>query len=753
ARLLAQRVRELVDAGSARAGEVVVLLRGLGDIEVYERALQLSGLRTLAVVGGFWRRLQTHDLLAYLRALANPLDEQALYETLASPLVGLSTDALAVLADAARARGRGVWETARALEQETAARLGGEQRAALAAFCERFAEERRTASQHSISSLIERAVQQSGYREHVLALEWGERRLANVQKLLRLARRFEATEGRHLRAFLDHVARLREGRSTAEPDAPVDSVEPDAVRLMTIHAAKGLEFAVVCVADLAREARGRDPRLLLDGERIGLQLLRLDGAKATPELAYAELLAERRRAQAAEEDRILYVAMTRARERLLLSGAIDFEAWPTEREGSAPITWLAPALAGSLELPLHAAEPVCDLLLEHGERPAVVRARLSSPERLGDVLRLGAARTTAGEPGRGGAPSGGSPARERPRPDSTDAVPVAAGGQGSLPGGDETQMQLRLDVDVDAGAGDDGPGRALVGPPPRPAPAAQETVAITTLSYTSLSELERCGYRYYLERVLGLGEDRAAARAHGESGLEARARGTLAHSLLETTDFARPQAPSSEQVAERARELGIRVTESERLEIASLIGGALRAAPAARIAAARELRREHPFAFSMGVEEPLVTGVIDLLARELDGGVLVIDYKSDRVGPEDDLEAHVERDYGVQRLLYALAVLREGASSVEIAHWFLERPQQWVGRRYEAGELGALEGLLAGRLRDAAERSFAVSPRPHRALCLTCPGRAALCSWDESQTMREQPGGDPEAAVAAPPGP
>jgi hypothetical protein len=155
----------------------------------------------------------------------------------------------------------------------------------------------------------------------------------------------------------------------------------------------------------------------------------------------------------------------------------------------------------------------------------------------------------------------------------------------------------------------------------------------------------------------------------------------------------------------------------------------------------------------MGGEEPLVTGVIDLLARERGGGVLVIDYKSDRVGPEEDLEAHVERDYGVQRLLYALAVLREGASSVEIAHWFLERPQQWVGRRYEAGELGALEGLLAGRLRHAAERSFAVSPRPHRALCLTCPGRAALCSWDESQAMREQPAGDPEAAVAAPPGP
>ena len=77
--MLAQRVAELVRGGGARAGEVAVLLRALGDLEVYERALQLRGLRTLAAVGGFWGHQQVGDLLAYLRALANPLDELALY--------------------------------------------------------------------------------------------------------------------------------------------------------------------------------------------------------------------------------------------------------------------------------------------------------------------------------------------------------------------------------------------------------------------------------------------------------------------------------------------------------------------------------------------------------------------------------------------------------------------------------------------------------------------------------------------------
>ena len=195
----------------------------------------------------------------------------------------------------------------------------------------------------TIAASIERAIEATGYREHVLALEWGERRLANVHKLLRLARRFEATEGRDLRGFLDRVEYLASA-ARVEPDAPVEGVEPDAVRLMTIHAAKGLEFPVVCVADLGRQPSSRMPDLLVDGDRVGLRLMRLDGERSQPALAYEELCAELRTREAEEEDRIAYVAMTRARERLLLSGSARFERWPRTAPGAAPISWLAPAL-------------------------------------------------------------------------------------------------------------------------------------------------------------------------------------------------------------------------------------------------------------------------------------------------------------------------------------------------------------------------------------------------------------------------
>jgi ATP-dependent helicase/nuclease subunit A len=704
ARLLAQRVAELVDSRSVQAGDVAVLLRAGGDLEVYERALQLRGLRTLAAVGGFWAHQQIGDLLAYLRALANPLDELSLYGTLASPLVGLSRDGLALLSLAAKRAGRGVWETCSApLEEGLLEELSERDRGALLAFCARLRSERAEAPTRTLSELIERAIAASGYREHVLALEWGERRLANVHKLLRLARAFEAGEGRDLRGFLDHAARLQETSGARESDAPVEGVEPDAVRLMSIHAAKGLEFPVVCVADLGRTPNLRQPDLLVDGSRIGLSLVRLDGAKAVPALDYEELAQERRAAESEEEDRILYVAMTRARERLLISGAVEFARWPEERQGGTMISWLGPALSGALpELAGSGGGAVHDLAVAGAQ----VRLRLSSPASAGEVLERGSMSV--------GAPAVPSYLRGALQLDGV----LAGGGQMHL-------FSLEADAAGPVAAGSPG--------------------SSSTLSYSSLSELERCGYRYYLERELGMGEARAAARSVAAGGvLEARARGTLVHGLLETLDFRAPAAPSREQVAARARELGIRTSGAQREEVARLIDAALGAPPAARLGAAVRVRREYPFAFALGAQSEelaLIIGVIDLLADERDGTCLIVDYKSDRVSEHEDLGALVERDYGVQRLLYALAVLRDGAARVEVLHWFLERPRESVGAVYVAADRGELEERLAGRIRRARMRGFAVSEHPHRGLCETCPGRARLCSWSDAETLRETPAG------------
>jgi ATP-dependent helicase/nuclease subunit A len=682
ARLLAQRIAELVEEGHASPGEIVVLLRASGEIEVFERALQLRGLRTLATVGTFWGRQQIGDLHSYLRALANPRDEEALYSTLASPLVDCSRDGLAVLAIASREQRRGVWETA--LAGVAADRLRERDRRLLEEFCPWFEHERAEAARLGISQMLERAIARSGYEAHVLGLDWPERRLANVRKLLRLARSYEAQEGRDLRGFVDHVERLK-AADAIEPEAPVEGVEPDTVRLMTIHAAKGLEFPVVCVADLGRKPPSRSSNLLAEGGRVGLRLRRPGEGEGEKTLDFEQLRAERWAREREEEDRVLYVAMTRARERLLLSGTVEFSSWPKPSEVPPPVNWLGPALCSTL--PELGQEGPGRHVLPIGETGRVsMRVSFSDPSGFGAVLLATPQTPPDAEPGEPGAMGHEAPRRTVPAP-----VMVA---------------------------------------PTLPA----------TLSYTSLTLLERCGYRYYLERVLRMPEERPAVGAPRGDGLEARARGTLVHRLMETHDFAAPARPGEREVAEAAAELGMQAGPGEREELAALIGEALASPLAARIEAARTRRLEHPFAFSLGEDTPLITGVLDLLCEESDGTALVVDYKSDRLTGEDDPETLVARDYAVQRLLYALAVLRQGALVVEVVHWFLAQPLMPAVARYTLAERPTLEEELADRLAEDWAEPYSVSATPHRGLCLTCPGRGGMCSWSEEETMREEPG-------------
>jgi hypothetical protein len=101
------------------------------------------------------------------------------------------------------------------------------------------------------------------------------------------------------------------------------------------------------------------------------------------------------------------------------------------------------------------------------------------------------------------------------------------------------------------------------------------------------------------------------------------------------------------------------------------------------------------------------------------------------------LGARVRRDYGVQRLVYALAGIASGAPAVEVAHCFLRRPELVVSARFDAGERERLERDLAERLGPLRAGRFEVSADPNRERCGSCPGRARLCSHGEELTLRE----------------
>ncbi|HEV2776045.1 MAG TPA: 3'-5' exonuclease, partial [Solirubrobacteraceae bacterium] len=381
ARLLAQRVADLVAAGAPRPEDVVVLLRALGDLPVYERALEDQGLLTMSVGGrGYWGRQVVRDLCAWLAAVANPRDEAALYGVLASPLVGLSSDALAHVA---RAGTGNAWR-AIAHDGDLRARLRDDDRERLDTFAARFAAERALAPRLGLDELLRRVVDATGYDLHVLSLAGGARRLANIHKLLRLAATFERDRGRDVRGLSDLATAELEAEAR-ETDAPVELGDVKAVRLMSVHAAKGLEFPVVCIADLGRQrpADGDEDLLVAEGE-VGLRLVGLDGT-SEPALAY-ERLRDRARGRAArEEERVMYVAATRAQERLIVSGGVPLANWPGEGAKAPPLAWLGPALlGGDLRALPAAAGPIADVAWGDG---AWVRCFVNSPQTVGRVLR------------------------------------------------------------------------------------------------------------------------------------------------------------------------------------------------------------------------------------------------------------------------------------------------------------------------------------------------------------------------------
>jgi ATP-dependent exoDNAse (exonuclease V) beta subunit len=676
ARALARRVAQLVADGVA-PGEIVVLTRATTDLRAYERALESEGVPTYVIGGrGYWAHPQVIDCVAYLAALANPRDEMALLTVLGSPLVGASLDALVVLGAVARAAGRDPWSVLHAADaEESLAELSADERHRLTEFAGWFGAERRVVARTGAAELIERGLQRTGYDLTVLALPGGERRLANVRKLMRLAHEHELEHGPDLRGFLELAARRAGGvggEASRESEAPVESEGLHAVRLMTIHRAKGLEFPVVCVADLGRAPIRWPPlmRIGADG-RFGLRLSEPGTGKAEPALDYAALSDAQLLADQAEERRLFYVAMTRARERLILSGAARLSAIAA---GQTPIAWIAPAfipeIAGLTEG-------------QAGVGEGGVAFRFVRPEDEGEV----AGATSLGESPRGRSST------------------------------------------VDEGT------PAALAPT---APAPEPRLPVTRLSYSSLAEYARCGYRFYAERVLGLPPAPALPPLPGSSvaeggGMPAGQRGTLIHALLERLDFRAPRLPDAGAVIATA--VGERPGAQEAERIATLIAAFAASDLCARLAAAGSALREERFAFALD-GDVLVTGTVDVVARERAGAWLIVDYKSDALaGREPD--AIVEDAYAAQRAIYALAALRAGAASVDVAHVFLERPQEPALATFTAADSEGLESGLRALARGVLEREFAVSEQPRRGLCDGCPAESGLCSWPAAMTRRE----------------
>jgi ATP-dependent helicase/nuclease subunit A len=780
ARTLAARLRELHEAGVER-GSMVVLLRAFTHLDAYEDSLARAGLRPYVVGGrGYWSQQQVADVCALLAAIANPLDDEALFGALASPACAVAPDTLWLLR-AAAGRRRHVWPALEALALEEGADLGrrrdradstadpgangdrpdpaSERLAAPERLADIPAEERRLLTEFAtglvglraraprllLAGLVEAAVTETGYDLATLLQPSGESRLANVRKLSRLAAAFESREGRDLRGLLDFLAARAE--TDTEAQAATAAEGHDGVRIMTVHNAKGLEFEVVAVPDLARGllSGGRRPVLALGREqppKVGLQWRRL-GRASVNLYDYGDLIESGESRDSEEGLRLFHVAATRARERLILSGVVKPEPARELKPGTAVIERVVGAF--DLDRP----------------KPEAGSGDEEDPSLTNSVeVRSGSSSSPLPDRAEVESPSVPVPPAEA-RPGLDEAFPasvIAVHANVPSPERAAELRDLRLDAAAERPLGTGTPPLVERKPP---------IVPSRPLSYTAISAFEECAYRFYMERVLGLpsaspdrvrsnpriaresanspagggGSAMVGARDEGPSAREERsARGAAVHALLEWSLVNDWSEPTAELARRHALAAGLDLDAARRTSAASgsvgdaaaeellgpvrdWLGSPLRA----EIAAATRVRAEVPILLSAG--STVLRGSIDLLVERDGLPPLVVDYKTDRLHGDDP--ATRAAHYEVQRSIYALAAKESlGATEVEVAYVFLERADSPVRIVLTEADMAAGRARIEAAVASISAGNFEPAPADERTwdLCRGCPAVGRLCS-------------------------
>jgi len=321
ARLVARQIRWFVEQATpvwdhranrrrpASFGDVAILLRGRTHLDLFEEALRAAGIPF--VVGGgfsFYQRQEVLDLINLLRFLLHTSNDLALAAVLRSPLIGLSDDALWRIT---RARSGSLWEM---VQNADAACLGNE--AAVLEEARRLLGTWLQRSRRSpVSELLAFACEESGLWGSAAGGDRGPQAIANIEKLLDFAR--GASDLAALVARLDETIQ----NNLREAEAPAAAGKADTVTILTIHAAKGLEFPIVCVADTGTDntPKTRDDVALHRDYGFGIKA-RPPGEDLTDTAIRKIIRSQAAQEEKAENARLLYVALTRARDHLVIAG-------------------------------------------------------------------------------------------------------------------------------------------------------------------------------------------------------------------------------------------------------------------------------------------------------------------------------------------------------------------------------------------------------------------------------------------------
>lgn len=593
--------RETGELRSARPEDIAVLFSSFTSrAPIYEEAISARGIPcAFSAEAAFFETTEILVMRSLLAVIDNPRQDIPLIAVLRSPLFLFTADELAAI--------RIAMPKAEFYDALCASNLP-----AAKAFLAELESCRAYAPDFTVAELIAMLYTKTGAKGIFEALDHGEARRENLQKFYQLALRFEQNGSRGLFAFLQYLEQLeKEAGDAAEPAG-------NAVKLMSVHKSKGLEFPIVILPDLSKNFNTDDLKsAMLMHKDLGVGLrLRDEALHMEYKTQKLQAIALRHEKEAREEElRKLYVAMTRAKEKLILTVALPDAAKTLKG-------WLRFIRDGKL-LPQMVAEQasaafwVCGPLLLH---PA------------GGVLRELAGEIRPEEQPRGGGLY-------------CEVVPYAPPQEVETVTEEETETSRQLTLEM--------PYYRAIQQFAYPHQAATELPSKLTPAGLKLQRDE--------EAALLEAEEKGPVIRLFPSGSDAAKLGTLAHLCMQYCDF--EQAQTAEGAAKQLEEIKKKFPEEKLLEkIPPQFLTEFAAGELGRLAAQSSCLREYQFSALLPAgdmipgapmeEEILLNGVIDLLIFT-ESGMILVDFKSDTV--REGGEAEHARRYETQLKLYAKA--------------------------------------------------------------------------------------------------
>lgn len=644
-RFIAGRIGELLASGRMAARKdgtleplsyrhIVVLLRSMaGKADVLIQALQEGGIPSYAEQsGGYFAAVEVQVMLALLRCIDNPEQDLAMAAVLRSPLVGLDETALAGV----RLAGDGtLWQNLPAFVASLPD--GVDEKEDLQQFMTAFDSWRTYSRRHGVAELLQRLYDDTAYVDFVGAMPGGDVRQANLKALYDRARQYEEAGFRGLFRYLQLMDKMKEDGLDLAP-AKVVREKEDVVRIMSIHKSKGLEFPVVFVADMGKAFNRRDTQdQILFHNRLGIGLKQYDPEwrMSYPTLIWSGIAAQLRWEGTAEEERILYVAMTRARDQLILTGHSshidrDWQRWTSRlnpAQAKSYFDWVMPAALAPF-----GAKADADYA-----RPGAAWQDAVWQVRIARAVPAGTVEEGAYD---------GEPRLEALRRGDLTGTPV--------PSWLDEQLSWQYAY-----------------------PQAVRTAAKFSVSEVKRRYQELHSDELQDEAALSVpaaaviptapGEDDAFAAlppwlAGEEAAVSGAQRGTALHKALQYITPAADQTTATlrREIDAFVRQ-GLLSREEAKLVYVPVLAAFCQSDIGRRMAESPELHREYPFTVLLAGGDPLpetetgeqilIQGVIDCLFREDDAWILV-DYKSDRLETADAFRSR----YAVQLALYKRAV-------------------------------------------------------------------------------------------------